>query len=474
MTTSTRFGVEEKFHASCHLDASPSTSSTIVNPLAIDAYASHANASNASNARRRSSGDRSRHTTGRASNDFLSRSSSHSSTEAFVELARASVCNPLALRDGWTEETRARGARANARDRGVGDECLFDLTKECEQHARVVERQREEEGNERNEWEMNAKRASDARSSEARTSALPNTTGIERFDGEFARVRRLGNGRYGSAVWLALSERRNERVAMKTVSLTTLRDDEEFAALFANEIELHREASVGCRHIVCLRSVSLEPNFVSLVQDLGELGDLFAHLTSLPGSKCDERRAAYYCACALSAVSFLHSECGVVFRDVKLENCILFADGSMKLTDFGLAKRLRGLPGERSYSTRGSTHYMAPELIAVGSHSYGVDFWALGVLAHVLLTGTFPFSGANDKEVYESVLAGYDATSMAETSSTARDFVAALLVADESRRLDLAGARAHAFFSAIDFDGLERGTFLIAPGARPLTNAPAR
>jgi len=137
---------------------------------------------------------------------------------------------------------------------------------------------------------------------------------------------------------------------------------------------------------------------------------------------------------------------------------------------------LRGLPDERSRSTRGTCAYMAPELV-LGSHSYGVDFWALGVLTHVLLTGTFPFTGANDKDVYESVLAGYDAAKSKMThtvSSMSRNFVGALLVTDETARMNFPRARASAFFSTIDFEGLERGSFRATTMNPLMKNIPSR
>ena len=307
------------------------------------------------------------------------------------------------------------------------------------------------------------------------TPELPNTPNVKAFEDDYTRVSRIGSGRYGTAVWLAISTSDpSKKVAMKTVSLSTLRDDAELAMLLENEIELHRACGAS-QFIVTLQSVSCEPNFVNLVQELGERGDLFAHLMSMPESRCDEHSTAFYAASVLMGVKFCH-DMGVVFRDVKLENCILFADGSLKLTDFGLAKRLRGLLDERSRSTRGTCAYMAPELV-LGSHSYGVDFWALGVLTHVLLTGTFPFTGANDKDVYESVLAGYDAAKSKMThtvSSMSRNFVGALLVTDETARMNFPRARASAFFSTIDFEGLERGSFRATTMNPLMKNIPSR
>lgn len=54
---------------------------------------------------------------------------------------------------------------------------------------------------------------------------------------------------------------------------------------------------------------------------------------------CNET-SKFYAACTLEAFQYLHSR-GVIYRDLKPENMLLDRHGYMKLTDFGLAKRLQ-------------------------------------------------------------------------------------------------------------------------------------
>ena len=98
------------------------------------------------------------------------------------------------------------------------------------------------------------------------------------------------------------------------------------------------------------------------------------------------------------ALAHIH-ELGWVHGDLKPANVLLMADGSARLADFGLA---RELDGTHAYAPRlGSSDYLPPEWWSERIGERGIatrttaDIWALGVTAHLLLTGgLFPFAGA--------------------------------------------------------------------------------
>ena len=78
-------------------------------------------------------------------------------------------------------------------------------------------------------------------------------------------------------------------------------------------------------------------------------------------------------------------------RDVKPANILLMPDGTVKLTDFGIARAVDGSGHTQTGEVLGTPHYLSPEQ-ALGEPATGAsDLYALGVVAHELLTGRRPF-----------------------------------------------------------------------------------
>jgi protein kinase A/protein kinase X len=122
---------------------------------------------------------------------------------------------------------------------------------------------------------------------------------------------------------------------------------------------------------------------VGLLFEFVNGGDLFSLLSA--EEALSESWARFYLAEILCVLRHLHSQ-RIVYRDLKPENVLLSTSGHVKVSDFGLAK---DLSHARATTLCGTPEYMAPELLVEGNrgHSFGVDYWALGILAYELVTG---------------------------------------------------------------------------------------
>ena len=102
------------------------------------------------------------------------------------------------------------------------------------------------------------------------------------------------------------------------------------------------------------------------------------------------------------AVSYLHSN-GMMHRDIKPEN-IMFSYRKtldLKLIDFAAATQFE--PGDIQNEVKGTSYYIAPEVIS-GSYTSQCDMWSVGIILYMLLTGKPPFDGRSDKEVIANLV----------------------------------------------------------------------
>jgi len=94
----------------------------------------------------------------------------------------------------------------------------------------------------------------------------------------------------------------------------------------------------------------------------------------------------------------------VVHRDVTPQNLFVMYDGSVRVTDFGIAQARQRLHQTEGQRLKGKLSYIAPELMDKGKASPQVDVWGLGVVLWELLAGRRLFLGSSEGETVASVM----------------------------------------------------------------------
>jgi serine/threonine protein kinase len=126
----------------------------------------------------------------------------------------------------------------------------------------------------------------------------------------------------------------------------------------------------------------------------------------LDGSPWPARKAARLVRTLSRAVQHAH-ERGIIHRDLKPANILLTADGTPKITDFGLARQLDTSGCQTpSDAILGTPSYMAPEQAGQAKQvGPAADIYALGAILYQLLTGRRPFDGATTLDIVMQVVA---------------------------------------------------------------------
>jgi calcium/calmodulin-dependent protein kinase I len=146
-------------------------------------------------------------------------------------------------------------------------------------------------------------------------------------------------------------------------------------------------------NVVRLVEIFDEGEVIYLVMELMEGGELFDRIVEK--ESYSEKMAADTIKPIVDAIRYCH-ELGIVHRDLKPENLLYETTqehSNIKISDFGLA---RFVNGEYATTACGTPGYIAPEVIQGNGYGQEVDYWSIGIILYVMLSGFPPFYNENN------------------------------------------------------------------------------
>ncbi|KAK3414923.1 hypothetical protein EUGRSUZ_H00223 [Eucalyptus grandis] len=216
--------------------------------------------------------------------------------------------------------------------------------------------------------------------------------------GKYQMGQLLGRGSFAK-VYRATSLADGAPVAIKIIDKTK-------PVTSAMEPQILREVAAMRRlhshpNILKIHEVMATRTKIYLVMELATGGELFSKIVRR--GRLTEPVARRYFQQLVSALRFCHRS-GVVHRDIKPQNLLLDAAGSLKVSDFGLSALPEQLRDGLLHTACGTPAYTAPEVVSRrGYDGAKADAWSCGVILFVLLAGSMPFDDHNLVALYKRI-----------------------------------------------------------------------
>ncbi|KAM4615816.1 serine/threonine-protein kinase N2-like [Polymixia lowei] len=269
---------------------------------------------------------------------------------------------------------------------------------------------------------------------------------------DFKYISVLGRGHFGK-VLLAEFRKSGKLYAIKALKKKDIVTRDEVDSLMSEKRIF--EMINASRHpfLVNLHGCFQTSDHVCFVMEYSPGGDLMIHIHN---NVFTEVQTRFYSACVLLGLEFLHLN-KIIYRDLKLDNLLMDADGFVKITDFGLCKEGMG-HGDRTSTFCGTPEFLAPEVLTDDNYTRAVDWWGMGVLIFEMLVGESPFPGEDEEEVFDSIV-NDDVQYPGSLPADAIAIIQKLLKKNPVKRLgagerDANEVKGEIFFEAIDWEAL--------------------
>jgi tRNA A-37 threonylcarbamoyl transferase component Bud32 len=209
--------------------------------------------------------------------------------------------------------------------------------------------------------------------------------------GRYEIIEQIGRGAMG-IVYKGRDPMLNRLTAIKTIRFVDEFDEDQIDLV---KKQFYREAEVVAKlahpNIVTIYDVGEDLDLSYLAMEYLE-GESLVKCTK-PGSLLPIRQSVEIVTQGCDALEYAHKH-DIVHRDIKPENIMVLMDGTVKVTDFGIA-RVATSTRTRTGVVKGTPYYMSPEQTKGQPLTGPSDIFSLGVVFYQMLTGRLPFTGDN-------------------------------------------------------------------------------
>ncbi|PON71162.1 Serine/threonine protein kinase [Parasponia andersonii] len=257
-------------------------------------------------------------------------------------------------------------------------------------------------------------------------------TKTSNFEDFYTCDRQLGAGEFGRT-FLCVEKATGKEYALKSIEKRKIISDVD-AEDVRREIQIMRHLA-GQPNVISIKEAYEDAEAVCIVMELCEGGDLSEAICW--GRNYGDRKAATLTRKIVEALEACHS-LGVMHRDIKLDNFLFVNwedDAPLKIIDFGLSVFFK--PEDKFSDVVGTPYFVAPEVF---KKRYGpeADVWSAGVILYFLLSGSLPFKGDSEEEIFKMVLhdhLDFSSDPWPSISEGAKDLVNRMLDKEPSRRI---------------------------------------
>jgi CheY-like chemotaxis protein/tRNA A-37 threonylcarbamoyl transferase component Bud32 len=204
-------------------------------------------------------------------------------------------------------------------------------------------------------------------------------------------LRLIGEGGM-SRVYLASREADDEPLVVKILR-SEVTGDRNALARFLEENALI--ARIESRHVARIHGHGESEGHAYLVMEFFDGGDLNKRLA---GKALEPEEALRIFRELMYALGDIHEQ-GILHRDLKPQNLMFRADGSLAIVDFGIAKHIDSIDRTGHGEIVGTPRYMSPEQVRGSALDLRTDIYSAGVLLYQMLTGAHLFEGETAVEV---------------------------------------------------------------------------